>query len=431
MAVKLSRHGLMNVRTAVFRVDAGPGIGMGHFMRCRTLAFELISRGWDVYFAGCGLPADMLEQTPGNPAKTIKLIDLQSFLNSKSDAMSFYSLLTGQFNGLVDCAVIDTYSYSRDDFALFQRFNTQRLPIIVIDDLADRDTPAQIVINPNPLFEPLPYERQKIPLILCGHEYTLVRPEISRLVGRPYRHDGPVMVSLGGGDVVDYLLKVLDAIPDDLENSLCVSVSDNCPRAKLEAWVAQNPTRRYLNFDSRKFPELLASAALAITGGGTTLWEVYALGMPSLCLRWVENQRQTSSVIKEQATSFLMDIVSHFNINLHSEWLGGSLKTIAETVGLPANSRVLQQQEFCVDELISRSQTSLGIGNSDLIDSAFIAAMLRRCCHEPEFWRQMIERQQALIDGRGVSRCVDAIEKFTWREVPLFEADWRRNYENW
>jgi len=431
MAIVLNRRGLIPTKTAVFRVDAGPGIGMGHFMRCRTLAFEMIRRNWVVFFVGHGLPEELLAETSGDVNRVINLIDFAQFKESRADAAAFFNFLSERFHWLVDCVIIDTYRYSRDDYALFQRFNPGRVHIIVIDDLADRDTPAQIVINPNPLFDPIPYERQKIPHICCGQKYTLIRPEICAIIGRAWRVDGPIIVTLGGGDVVEHLMKVLEAIPEDVPNSVCVSISDNCPRLEIEAWVARNPTRRYINTDSRKFPELLASASLALTGGGGTLWEVYALGVPSLCLLWVDNQRQTSVIIKEQATSFLIDIVSRINVDLQSEWLENSLQTFVKTVGGRGQTRSVQQQGFCADEVISREKTSLGIGSSDLIDADFIRKTLARLHAEPEFWKEMIRRQQSLIDGRGAQRCVDVIDNASWQAVPLFDADWRRSYENW
>ncbi len=431
MAIALNRRGLVPTRTAVFRVDAGAGSGMGHFMRCRTLAFEMIQRNWVVFFVGRGLSAELLEFKRGGINSIINHLEFEDFPDSHDDAASFFGILSGQFGWLIDCVVIDTYRYRRDDFAFLQRFNSGKVPVVVIDDLADRDIPAQAVINPNPLFNPMPYERQKIPLILCGEKYTLIRPEICSLIGRPYRSDGPIMVTIGGGNVIEHLMKVLAAIPEDIANRICVSVSDNCPRAEIETWISRHPTQRFINSDSQLFPDLLASSSLALTAGGTTLWEVYALGIPSICLLWVDNQRQTSVVIKEQATSFLVDIVSRINLELQSEWLENGLKTIVKTVGEPVQTRSVQQQGFCADEVISREKTSLGVGNSELIDADFIRKTLARLHAEPEFWQQMTCRQQKLIDGMGVKRCVDELEQLQWQNVPLFEADWRRDYENW
>jgi len=430
MAITFNRRGLVATRAAVFRVDAGPGVGMGHFMRCRTLAFEMIRRDWVVFFVGRGLPAELLSSARAGVNAVINLIDFPYYPDSSDDVMEFFNILSGRFIWNLDCIIVDTYRYNRDDFAYMQRFNSQSVPVIVIDDLANRDTPAQAVINPNPLFDPLPYQRQKIPVVLCGEQYTLIRPEIMALTGRSYREDGPVIVTLGGGDVVEHLMKVLEAIPEDISNRVCVSASDNCPHQEIEAWVSRHPTQRYCNFDSRLFPDLLASASLAITAGGTTLWEVYTLGIPSLCLLWVDNQQQTSVVIREQATSFLIDIVSQINIELQSKWLENGLQTFVKSAG-PAQTQSVQQRGFCADEVISRVKTSLGIGDSTLIDGDFNRKTLARLHTEPEFWQQMRDRQQRLIDGRGALRCVDALETLQWHTVPLFDADWRRNNENW
>lgn len=431
MGITLNRRGLGDSRTALFRVDAGPGVGMGHFMRCRTLAFEMIRRNWVVFFIGHGLPAELLIASRSGVNSVINLIECEHYQDTYLDAANLLKILDQTFAWRVNCLVIDTYRYSRDDFAYLQRFNAEKVLVVVIDDLADRDTPAQAVINPNPLFSPMPYERQKIPLVMCGEQFTLIRPEVTALTGRAYSPDGPIVVTLGGGDVVEPLMKVLQALPEDLDNRVCVSVSDNCPREAIEDWINKRPMQRFLNIDSLKFPELLADAALAITAGGTTLWEVYCLGIPSLSLLWVDNQKQTSVIIKEQATSFLIDIVSAINVELNSKWLETGLQTIVQTIGLPDKTRSVQQQGFRADEVISREQTSVGVSRSELIEADFIRKILARLSEEPEFWAQMIERQQRLIDGRGVMRCVDALETLEWHSVPLFEADWRRKYEDW
>lgn len=431
MAITLNRRGLVATRTALFRVDAGPGIGLGHFMRCRTLAFELIRRNWVVFFIGHGLPSELLKTAATGVNAVINLIGCEKFADSSADAEALMNILEQTFGWHVDCLIIDTYRYGRDDFAFLQRFNVGQVPVVVIDDIADRDTPAQAVINPNPLFAPLPYERQKIPVILCGEKYTLIRPEITAQLGRPYCKEGPIVVTLGGGDVVEPMMRVLQALPEDLPNQVCVSVSENCPREAIEEWINRRPGLRFLNIDNLKFPELLAASALAITAGGTTLWEAYCLGIPSLALLWVDNQRQTSVVIKEQATSFLIDIVSAINIELKSKWLESGLQTVVETVGIPDRTRGIQQQGFRADEVISRERTSIGVSRSELIEPDFIRKILGRLNDEPEFWAQMIERQQRLIDGRGVIRCVEAVENLVWHPVPLFDSDWRRKYEDW
>ncbi len=431
MPIGLNRRGLAPTKTAVFRVDAGSGIGMGHFMRCRTLALEMVRRNWVVFFIGSGLPKTMLNKGTHRVNRVINLIEFGPFRTSAEDSRALLEILNREFDLRVDCLVIDTYFYNGEDYAFLQRFGRQKLPIMVIDDLASRDTPAQAVLNPNPLFSREPYERQKIPSIMCGEEYTLIRPEVVALRDRPYSDDGLIMITLGGGDVVAPLIKVLSAVPDGLANRICVSVSDNCPLDAINAWIGRDPTRRFLNTDSDRFPELLASSAFAITGGGTTLWEAYCLGVPNLCLVWVENQRQTSVVIKQQATSFLLDIAEQINQSLQSSVFDTGIRSLKNAVEPDSVVRRRELQNQSASDVIRRDNTSFLVDDESGANGDFIYGILKEFRNMPEQWQEMMRRQRALIDGGGASRCADLVENMAWQPVDLLAADWSRDFENW
>lgn len=431
MPIGLNRRGLALSKTAVFRVDAGPGIGMGHFMRCRTLALELIKRKWVVFFVGSGLPKELLNIKASQVNAIINLVEFGPFDMSANDSNALVAKLANTFGLNVDCLIIDTYFYTREDFAFIQRFCERRVPVMVIDDLANRDTPAQVVLNPNPLFSSEPYQRQKIPNILCGENYTLIRPEILALRDRPYSDDGLIMITMGGGDVVEPLLKVLQAIPDGMPNRICVSVSANCPLDAINEWISLDPTMRFLNVDSERFPELLANSAFAITGGGTTLWEVYCLGIPSLCLVWVDNQKQTSVVIKQQATSFLIDLAEQINMELQSDFVEKGIRTLKNEFAPATEVRRRELENHSVSEVIRRDKTSLLVDNDSNADSNFIGGILREFRNMPEQWLEMMRKQRGLIDGGGAARCADLLDTLVWQPVDLLDSDWRRSFENW
>lgn len=431
MPIGLNRRGLAPSKTVVFRVDAGPGIGMGHFMRCRTLALELVKRKWVVFFVGSGMAKELSGKGKRRVNQIINLIEFGPFKTPAEDSRALFDMLTREFDLRVDCLVIDTYFYNREDYAFLQRFGRQRLPIMVIDDLASRDTPAQAVLNPNPLFSSEPYERQKIPSIMCGEEYTLIRPEVVALRDRSYSDEGLIMITLGGGDVVEPMMMVLSAVPDGLANRICVSVSENCPLDAINDWIGRDSTRRFLNTDSDRFPELLASSAFAITGGGTTLWETYCLGVPNLCLVWVDNQRQTSVVIRQQATSFLVDFAEQINQGLQSELFGRGVGLLKSGVEPDSEVRRRELQNQSASDVIRRENTSFLVDNQAGAGNEFISGILREFRNMPEQWQEMMRRQRALIDGGGAARCADLLDKLTWQQVDLLPSDWRKDFENW
>jgi UDP-N-acetylglucosamine:LPS N-acetylglucosamine transferase len=302
---------------------------------------------------------------------------------------------------------------------------------MVIDDLANRDTPAQVVLNPNPLFSPEPYQRQKIPHILCGEKYTLIRPEVVAQRDRPYSAEGVIMITLGGGDVVEPLLKVLRAVPKGLPNRICVSVSSACPLEPINAWIDEDPVMRFLNIDSDRFPDLLAGSAMTITGGGTTLWEAYCLGVPNICLVWVDNQRQTSVVIKQQATSLLLDIVEQIGQGLGSDLVAKGVRSIKSNMADATAIRQREQQNHFAGEVIRRDQTSFLIDSANEVDADLIGGILQEFRNLPEHWQEMMSRQRALIDGSGAARCADLLERIVWEPVDLLASDWRKAFENW
>lgn len=418
----------MNARVAVFRVDAGPGIGMGHFMRCRSLAMEMLQQSWVVYFVGSGLPEEMLSYQ--SVSSTINYIPFGTQRESDKDMKQFIELLREHFAGNVDFVIIDSYRFNRDDYALLHLYGG-RVPVAVINDLAEHDTPAQVVINPNPLFSPEPYQRQKIPCILCGEKYTLIRPEIMTLRDRQYDPGGPLLISLGGGDVVEPLLNLLSALPEMPERQIIVSVSENCPLNEIESWVKEDPDKRMLNTSTEKFPKLLARAAVAITGGGGTLWEVYCLGIPSISIVWVDNQKNASLIIKDQATSFLVDLISNINVELQSDMLENGMQKLVETLGPPGKTRVVHEKGFRTADVINREQTSLAVDGIESLEAKFLRKALSRLTSGCGFPMEMIKRQRQLIDGQGARRVVEALERQRWQEVPLFSSDYRRSYEDW
>ncbi len=417
MTIKLGKKGLICTRTALFRMDAGPGIGMGHYMRCRTIALELIKQNWIVYFAGYGLPAS---NTPYRAhGNKINYINLESEELGSREMHCFMALIGNRFAFKVDLVVVDSYYFSRDDFANLLRF-MQETPIMVIDDLATRDTPANIVVNPNPLFDPHPYKRQSIPNILCGSDYTIIRPEIRALRERRYDPDGYLMVTLGGGDVSGPLIKILEAIPEDFPKRICVSVSPSCNLNEIEKWVAKKPDMRFINDDSDSFPDLLAASSIAITGGGTTLWETYCLGIPCLTVVWVDNQSHTTNIIKEQATGFLLDIISHINVEFKSETLENGIKALESSRGSSHSFRSSHEEGSRISEIVTRRQTGLITDRIESIDTDFISNAIAKLSENSDFLNEMVARQRQLIDGAGVDRIIDAIEHMNKDDVPLF-----------
>lgn len=329
----------------LIRADGGPQVGLGHLMRCRSLALELRRLGWDPVFygdSGAGAGPGPLVDEDGLP---LPWRPIEAGLDPRPGLGSDTARVAREWR--VRVILVDSYGFTTADF---QTLKTVGVPIIAFDDLGDRDLPVDLIINPNPLVTPAFYKWQtEKPAILAGEMFTIIRPEVLRVPrAGGWREDGSLLVSLGGGDVADLLRQVVHALPADLARPVIASVSPSCSRHLLEIWARIDPSRRALNHDPTLFPELMGKAALAVTGGGTTLWELYYVGVPGVVLLWVDNQKHTATVARKRQTSLLLDVRAGFRPEPFRELL---LSLLADRGRAEA---MIRRQQALIDGLGAR-----------------------------------------------------------------------------
>jgi spore coat polysaccharide biosynthesis predicted glycosyltransferase SpsG len=100
---------------------------------------------------------------------------------------------------------------------------------------------------------------------------------------------------------------------------VCVMTPSSASDEALMEWATCQPEIHELCHDFAAFPGRLAEASAVISGGGTTLWEVYALGKPSLAIVWVDNQRQTLQVVESCGTGTVCDLRRGFEPDASGE----------------------------------------------------------------------------------------------------------------
>jgi len=271
-------------------------------MRCRTLALAMREYGWETTLLTTSDPGTLWSDQSGAPLPWLQA--------EGGSAQGFKTAMVAKMHE-VDLVIVDHYGFCTDDFTALWAAGPR---LVAIDDLGDRVLPVDAVINPNPGAEAGSYAKRGIPLCLCGETYTLVKPEIQAYAGTPIPRDGHILVTLGGGDVQNMLLDILANIAASAGAiSIVAAVGPACPVDRLSEWERGGPRRRIVK-NTDALPGLIAGAALAITGGGTTLWETYCIGRPSVAVVWVENQRRTLEFIREHRTSFALDARSGLSI---------------------------------------------------------------------------------------------------------------------
>lgn len=309
----------------VFRVDASAQMGIGHLIRCLTLAEALRERGVQIRFV-CRehtgnliallrqrampvtvLPAPMIKETkPGE--------DYAAWLGvtQAKDAGQTIAALDGD---KPDWLVVDHYGL---DVEWEQLLRPHVRKLMVIDDLANRHHDCDVLLNQN---YSTVGERRYVGLIpdacklLVGPRYALLCPEYAAYRKMLRARNGKirrVLVFFGGSDPQNMTGLALEALSDAELRHLEVDVvigANNPHREALEKQSRERPQTTI--YGSRPhLADLMAQADLAIGAGGTTTWERMCLGLPTIVITIAENQRPASEALAEAK---LIHYADHFS----------------------------------------------------------------------------------------------------------------------
>jgi UDP-2,4-diacetamido-2,4,6-trideoxy-beta-L-altropyranose hydrolase len=293
----------MNV---VFRVDASAAIGVGHLMRCLTLAGALRERDVQVRFV-CrelvgnlvamvtqrGIPVTVLPAPAFSNAATNEDYAVWLGVTQTIDAEQTIQAVNGE---RPDWLVVDHYAL---DIKWEQRLNPYVKKLMVIDDLANRQHQCDLLLDQNYSGEGECRYANKVAngcRLLLGPRYALLRPEYSEYRETQCPRDGVIrrmLLFFGGSDPPNMTGLALEALSKAEFGHLYVDVvigANNVNRKVLEKQASTRP--RTTVYGARAhLADLMASADLAIGAGGATTWERMCLGVPTVIIPIAENQR--------------------------------------------------------------------------------------------------------------------------------------------
>lgn len=275
-------------RTLIIRADANTRIGAGHLMRCLALAQAWQDHGGKaVFITAC----DSLALKRRLRNEGFDVVELQCAHPDPADLKTTMNVLAVHPGAWL---VLDGYHFD----STYQRLVKEAgHKLLVIDDMAHLDRYyADIVLNQNIHAHKLNYSCEPYTRLLLGTKYVLLRREF--WPWRDYKREVPevakkVLVTMGGSDPDNVTLKVIRALAQidipDLEAVVVVGPSN--PHRETLRWAIESsslPINLVENVEN--MPELMAWADIAISAGGTTVWELAFLGVPMLIVMLVENQ---------------------------------------------------------------------------------------------------------------------------------------------
>lgn len=333
---------------AIFRVDGGAGIGLGHIMRCLNLADGLKEKNIQSIFI-----------TKDNNSEIEKHIvnylveKLPSHIDLKEDLELTINLIKKHQPDLVI-----TDSYEIDEYYL-EQMKKLNGTLISIDDLSKLHFCSDMVLNQNIGFKDSDYSTEGYTRLLLGTKYALLRKEFGEkhcLEKEIKSVAGNILITLGGTDIDNQTVKVIRAIKT-IEDNLIATVIMG-PAYQYEEILNNEIKGTDGQFILRRNPQdifaLMMNTDVAISAGGSTCYELACLGVPNIILILADNQKKVANGLANYGTS----------VNL------GWFEEVTE-----------EQIKEAVEDLIK---------NRD--------------------WREKMSRKgKELVDGRGVKRVVEEI----------------------
>ena len=214
----------MNV---VFRVDASIQIGIGHVMRCLSLADQIQKLPSNIYFISRALDGHLGDLITKKGYKVILLPNLEKDCTSTEENSGYINWLGLSWhqdanettevikNDELDWLIVDHYCF---DYRWHNKLKKFSKKLMVIDDLANRKLNCDLLLDQT-------YGRihsDYIQLVnvntelLLGAEYALLRSEFSlfRLEALKKRKESNsidnILVSVGGMDFKNFTKTIVD-----------------------------------------------------------------------------------------------------------------------------------------------------------------------------------------------------------------------------
>jgi len=253
--------------SAVFVTEASPEVGLGHLRRCEALATALRRRGATSRFLVDG------EAAVAGP-------EVVPLAWTRDPALACAAVAESRD----DAAIVDSYRATPE---LFERLRAVAGCVVAIDDVADRRLPIHLVVNGSFGATHLRYRGAPDTRFLLGSEYALLDPAFGEAPNRvPAEAVRRVLVTLGGGVVGEPLARVIAAVRRTLP-SATIDLALG-PLSDDDAGAQEAVT---LHRGLRSLRGLMLQADLAVTGGGMTVYECLATGVPAVGVCLADNQR--------------------------------------------------------------------------------------------------------------------------------------------
>lgn len=330
-------------KIVLFRVDGNGCIGMGHVMRCLSLADELKDRCYRIIFVVSDCSVVNLIKKRGFET-TVLNSNWNNYCDKINELKEYVTLTNASW------LITDSY-YVTDSY--FEIIDNCRLAWITENRPPVQGPNVDLFINYNLYMSDYTIESTACKLCL-GSRYALIR-KMFKNVSTCNGND--ILILTGGSDTFGIAENISKAMMQSLDGAhriVVVSGSLNPNLSKLKS-LSKNIT---LLIDVEDMVSVMMNARIAISAGGSTLYELAACGVPTITFSFVDNQLENVNAFSKKG---IMPYAGDFRRNKES--------------------------------VVAR-----------------IVQLAKRYYHDDELRKEVAKQMRSICDGCGASRVADIID---------------------
>lgn len=266
------------------RADANEIIGMGHVMRCMSVAKQLRAQGEEVLFILSEAYAKQDIEKSG-----FACVCLDNHYNEKNSEAAAMAA-TIKENG-ISKLLLDSYEVTREYMSALKSC----CRLCYIDDLNLFRYPADMIINytfhtNQTKYDGMGYEDE---VFLLGESYVPLRPEFGQEPAAVKKQADSIFLTTGGTDEYDMIMGILRELQSDpklaaMKKNVVIGKFYQKPEELYR--LAEEYGQIEICHDIPDIWNIMRGSDIAVSAGGTTLAELCACGLPTVCFTIAENQ---------------------------------------------------------------------------------------------------------------------------------------------
>jgi len=327
----------------VFRVDGDANLGLGHVMRCLTLANVFNQSGYEILFISSKVSVVIGQYIENSNFKVQYISEGDT---AEYDAKQCLGIIKDLH---VHMLVVDHYQI---DECWEKLIRGKGIRLMVIDDLANRQHVCDILLDSSYGRKECEYKPLTNPecQYLLASDYCLLRPEFknssaqAKIKREQTKEIDNILINFGATDHKRLSIRCIDIIKRlNFEGGIHVLISSTSKWLKEFEEKCSTATNIKLHVDAKNVATLMLNADLAIGSMGTSSWERCCLGLPTIGIVVADNQINISNQLvklgvmelttMDDLNELLLDYLINFDLK---NWQSMSNKAFYVCDGLGA-----------------------------------------------------------------------------------------------